>query len=351
MDSAVIPRPPQPSALISSDASTEVIEQLWQEEAKPPLLRIGELLHSRCVSSSVVECWDEEKLQFVAIKVFTDVQTESGRRECLILKYMAKLDGAGAYYVQMQNYFDHYNHLCIVFEKLGPTLDCFIYKSFGIPLFDGVTVQNLGRQLLECVAFLHDNLVVHTDLKPENVLFTSPDCVEMLLDNSSKGPVGLKYFWESKVIKLIDFGCSVVDDSSGPFHYFPGTPPYSAPEVLLGLEWSFPCDIWSVGCILFEILFVISLFRLLVLYPFLLEIRIGKSECFKWTLAHWPEIAQRKNVEQVQRMPTLNDYAAVKTHRIPAFSDYINLLQCLFKYEPSERLTAREALAHPFFNK
>jgi dual specificity tyrosine-phosphorylation-regulated kinase 2/3/4 len=72
--------------------------------------------------------------------------------------------------------------------------------------------------------------IIHCDLKPENVLFTD----------------------ETKTsIKIIDFGSSCTDHKSG-FKYVQSRF-YRAPEVVLGLAYDHPVDMWSFGCILAEI--------------------------------------------------------------------------------------------------
>lgn len=51
-------------------------------------------------------------------------------------------------------------------------------------------------------------------------------------------------------IRLIDFGSATFDDE---YHSsVVSTRHYRAPEIILGLGWSFPCDLWSIGCILVE---------------------------------------------------------------------------------------------------
>lgn len=51
-------------------------------------------------------------------------------------------------------------------------------------------------------------------------------------------------------IRLIDFGSATFQDE---YHSsVVSTRHYRAPEIILGLGWSFPCDIWSIGCILIE---------------------------------------------------------------------------------------------------
>lgn len=56
---------------------------------------------------------------------------------------------------------------------------------------------------------------------------------------------------EDSGIKVIDFGSATFKDQ---YHSsVVSTRHYRAPEVILGLGWSFPCDIWSIGCILVEL--------------------------------------------------------------------------------------------------
>lgn len=64
---------------------------------------------------------------------------------------------------------------------------------------------------------------------------------------------------KSTHIKLIDFGSATFDHE----HHstIVSTRHYRAPEVILELGWSQPCDVWSVGCILFELYLGITLFQ------------------------------------------------------------------------------------------
>jgi dual-specificity kinase len=103
---------------------------------------------------------------------------------------------------------------------------------------------------LRC-AVLHDRQLVHTDLKPENIL--------LLANGYDKEPVapGSKHTTRvpvSSAIRLIDFGSATWETQ---YHSsVVSTRHYRAPEVILGMPWSYPCDSWSVGCILIELLTV-----------------------------------------------------------------------------------------------
>lgn len=56
----------------------------------------------------------------------------------------------------------------------------------------------------------------------------------------------------SSAIKVIDFGSATFEEQ---YHSnIVSTRHYRAPEVILGMGWSYPCDMWSVGCIIVELL-------------------------------------------------------------------------------------------------
>lgn len=82
----------------------------------------------------------------------------------------------------------------------------------------------LLRQVCEGLQYLHQNRVIHRDIKPHNVLLTSEG-----------------------VAKLADFGCSCLMDSTKTSTMtVRGTVAYMAPECMKG-KGSFPSDVWSVG--------------------------------------------------------------------------------------------------------
>lgn len=104
---------------------------------------------------------------------------------------------------------------------------------------------------------LHDLNLIHTDLKPENILLCDSAyqtfTYNRRIPSSTNGPnrqaTQRKVLLDTE-IRLIDFGSATFDDE---YHSsVVSTRHYRAPEIILGLGWSFPCDIWSIGCILVE---------------------------------------------------------------------------------------------------
>lgn len=139
--------------------------------------------------------------------------------------------------------------------------------SNGIARFPGSHIQAIARQLIRSVCFLHDMGIIHTDLKPENILLVDETYVEYdlpqhVVDSMSNrrrlASKGKRKILTNPEIKIIDFGSAV-------FHkeYHPpviSTRHYRAPEIVLGLGWSFPCDVWSIACVLVELVIGESLY-------------------------------------------------------------------------------------------
>ncbi|XP_042192259.1 serine/threonine-protein kinase 17B [Callorhinchus milii] len=95
-------------------------------------------------------------------------------------------------------------------------------------------VIRLVRQIIEGVNFLHQNNIVHLDLKPQNILL------------SSSPPLG--------DIKIVDFGLSRRVGSAGELREITGTPEYVAPEILNYEPISTATDMWSIGVLTYMLL-------------------------------------------------------------------------------------------------
>ncbi|KAK3006064.1 hypothetical protein RJ639_016296 [Escallonia herrerae] len=361
----------------------------WRDDDKDGhyMFAIGDNLTSRYKIHSkmgegtfgqVLECWDKDRKEMVAIKIVRGIKKyrEAAMIEVDVLQQLGKHDKGGNRCVQIRNWFDYRNHICIVstniymidlvFEKLGPSLYDFLrknnYRSFPIDLG-----RDIGRQLLECVAFMHDLRLIHTDLKPENILLVSPDYIKVPdYKGSSRSPKDSSYYKrvpKSSAIKVIDFGSTTSDRQDQT--YVVSTRHYRAPEVILGHGWSYPCDIWSVGCILVELCTGEALFQTHenLEHLAMMERVVGPlpQHMLKRADRHaekyvrkgrldWPEGAtSRESIKAVLKLPRLQNL--IMQHVDHSAGDLIHLLQGLLRYDPSERLTAREALRHPFFNR
>lgn len=317
----------------------------------------------------VLECWDLEHQETVAIKIVRSLQKyrEAAMIEIDVLQRLGKHDFTGSRCVQIRNWFDYRNHICIVFERLGPSLYDFLrknsYRAFPIDL-----VREFARQILESVAFMHDLRLIHTDLKPENILLVSSESIRVpdykVTIRPPKDGSFFKNLPKSSAIKLIDFGSTTFEHQD--HNYVVSTRHYRAPEVILGLGWNYSCDLWSVGCILVELCSGEALFqthenlehlammeRVLGPLPKHMIVRADRraEKYFRRGLRlDWPEgAASRESLKAVWKLPRLQNL--VMQHVDHSAGDLIDLLQGLLRYDPDARLKAREALQHPFFTR
>ncbi|XP_054714916.1 cyclin-dependent kinase 11B-like isoform X2 [Uloborus diversus] len=187
-------------------------------------------------------------------------------------------------------------------------------------------VKTLMIQLLCAVAHLHDNWILHRDLKTSNLLL------------SHKG-----------ILKVGDFGLAREYGSPlKPYTPIVVTLWYRAPELLLGTkQYSTPIDLWSVGCIFGELLTMKPLFP-------------GKSEIDQLNRIFkdlgtpsekiWPGYSELPLVKKVTF--TEYPYNNLRSRFGHNFTDLgFDLLNRFLTYNPTRRITAEEARKHEFFNE
>lgn len=319
------------------------------------LNKIGEGTFGR-----VLDCWDRTHKDYVAIKLVRSVDKyrQAAQVELEVLNTLEKNDPDGTRHcVTLREWFDYRGHICMVFEKLGPSLYDVLRKNNYHP-FPLRLVQCFTRQLLECVSFMHDLSLVHTDLKPENILLESSEAALETVPLSA---------WPSDFsrIKVIDFGSAIFENQ---YHStVVSTRHYRAPEVILELGWSYPCDMWSLGCIIVELVTGDALFvtrenlehlammqQVLGPIPEELVSNVGArtTTYFHNQKLHWPaEDSSRKSIKAVNQLSDLRTLLR-ELGDIPtdAHLDVLeDLVSRLLTYNPSKRMTAKDALAHQFF--
>jgi len=184
-----------------------------------------------------------------------------------------------------------------------------------------------------------------SDLKPENILLEN-DEYYTTTDTESSPHTQFHYPKHNNLV-LIDFGGATFDDR----HHtsIVSTRHYRAPEVILDQGWTFPCDMWSIGCILVEFYTGDALFQTHrnSEHLALMEKIIGnfpakmvqKSKYFEDGKFKLKELAST-NRKYVERSKTLKEL-------IPD-SSFLDLIKKMLDYNPSQRMTAAEALKHPF---
>lgn len=194
----------------------------------------------------VLECWDRVTQDYVAIKVVRnrELYREAALSELQVLNTLELNDPDGKRNcIPSKRWFYYRHHVCLVFQKFGPNLWQTLESNDYQPL-NYTFVHKFAKQMLEGLAYMHELSIIHTDLKTENILITS----ETLDGEDGRLPD----------IKIIDFGSAIFDEEYHP--HVITTRDYRAPEVILETGWSFPCDLWSMGCMLFEMATGLPLF-------------------------------------------------------------------------------------------
>lgn len=214
--------------------------------------------------------------------------------------------------------------LFLVMEYAGRSLHWVMgaRRSVGLP-FTEAEARRVMRRLLVGVETMHEHGVVHCDLKPANVLVGKDD-------------------GRGRVLKICDLGLArsatvPPTDTSRPVE---GTLGYMAPEQLMGDMdcCSTPVDMWSLGCVMAELVSGKPLFKVEV------------SVC-----EHLAEIVRLLGIpDEVSLMP-LGVSASTPSHLRDAVPEErlslagFDVLRGLLEFDPRDRLTAAAALQMPWF--
>lgn len=146
--------------------------------------------------------------------------------------------------IRILDSFNYKSHRVMVFEFMHQNLIDVLKNNFfrGLKLS---IVRFCVKNILEATNLFHNDGLAHGDLKPENILIkikSNPQTKERVIE-----------------CKVADFG-SAMSKNKLIYQYIQSRY-YRAPEVLLQLRYSNKIDIWSIGCIAFELFFGLPLFE------------------------------------------------------------------------------------------
>lgn len=312
---------------------------------------LGEGTFGKVIEVKDVNKGDEK----LALKIIKNIEKyrEAAKLEINVLEKIKEKDPDGQFLcVQMKEWFDYHGHMCIAFDMLGLSVFDFLKDNHYLP-YTIDQVRHISYQLCYAVNFLHENKLTHTDLKPENILFVNSDYEVSYNPRKKRDERNIK----NTDIRLIDFGSATFDHE----HHstIVSTRHYRAPEVILEMGWAQPCDVWSIGCIMFELYTGFTLFqthdnkehlammeRILGTLPYRMIKKTKKYKYFYNGKLDWDQRSSKGKYvrENCKRLKHYITDPENTDHR-----DLFDLVWCMLKYCPKERITLREAFRHPFF--
>jgi len=240
------------------------------------------------------------------------------RRACREIEVLQNL-GSHDSLVGLQNVIEYRKDVFLVFEFWQTDLHLVIRSK----VLQHVHVRWITCQLALALAFLHQNNIVHFDVKPSNVLIN-----------------------ENCQVKLADFGHSKPSKSAGVVQvsHYVGSRWYRPPELLLGAMLVVPeqIDIWGLGCILGEMIASKPLFP-------------GKSAPHQLQLVlSFTGIPRKDHLaaipgafEQIEDLPSIEPISSREIFQEISAEALDFLRQCL-QFKPEERHDALRGLRHPF---
>lgn len=286
---------------------------------------------------TVLRCRDHRTGRMVAVKVTANRQEVQGqaRIEAKMLRALLvdhKGEPGKHHFLRYIEHFTLKDHLCIATELLGVNL----FEMCKRNQFRGLrepTVQYITRQLLEGLEFLADQHVIHCDMKPENILVSDPEKCQ---------------------VKIVDFGSGCYERNR--LYTYIQSRFYRAPEILLGMPYGPPIDMWSLGAIIPELLMGRPLFHSVdeVDQIALMSQVIGSPDpqsLFKcrrgplfFDIDGMPlQLTNSKGV--TRKHPGSTPLSHLLRHCSPEAIDFCSQI---LKWDPEKRLTAAKAIYHPF---
>jgi len=286
--------------------------------------------------SKVYESVDLKDNSRVAIKFLKKEYAADASFERDILKGLNDKDKSNtAKVAKMTDYFVYNRFPTFVFPLKGPSLRaCKLGVTRGnVPKDE---MREFAKEMLTTLKFLHKEVkMVHTDIKPENIL----------LDKTlPTGQVGIGQSWS-----LCDFGSASFLRPDRLDSDLISTRPYRAPEVVMGQGWSTSADIWSMACVFFEVQAGSRCFEIHDdndhLHAFVSRLGAKVPTFFSRSAKNSSKFFGQDGSFRRPSTKSIRSMAEV----LKETPEFLDLLKSMMDYDPKRRPTAEEALQHPFF--
>ncbi|XP_022730237.1 mitogen-activated protein kinase homolog NTF6-like [Durio zibethinus] len=287
----------------------------------PPIYPVGRGAYGIVCCATNSETKEEVAIKKIGNAFDNRIDAKRTLREIKLLFHMDQDNIVKIKDIIMPPEREKFNDVYIAYELMDTDLNQIIRSSQ--PLTDD-HCQYFLYQLLRGLKYIHSANVLHRDLKPSNLLLNA-NCD----------------------LKICDFGLARTTSETDFMTEYVVTRWYRAPELLLNCsEYTAAIDIWSVGCILMEIIRREPLFpgKDYVQQLGLITQLLGSPE--DSDLGFLRSDNARKYVRQLPRFPK-QPFA----EKFPDMSPVaIDLAEKMLVFDPSKRITVEEALNHPFLS-
>ncbi|RKP16530.1 kinase-like protein [Rozella allomycis CSF55] len=323
-------------------------------------------------------CWDLNEEKYYAMKIVKSARhyTETAKDEVKLLRAASNLDESAKGKDFIVNLSDDFmidgpngKHVCMVFEVLGENLLNLIkrynYRGISIPI-----LKNISYQILMGLDTLHRHCqIIHTDLKPENVLICLDDVAFNSIITESKSQNEPSHQMTARLkrneirnirVKIADLGNACWVDKH--FTNDIQTRQYRSPEVLIGAEYDTSTDMWSFACMFFELLTGDYLFdphshknqfgknddHLAQMIELLGDIPTKFALSGKYSLDYFNKRGTLRKITKLKPWGLKNLLIEKYKFERPEAEELSSFLLPMLQFDPTKRASAKDMLQHPW---
>jgi casein kinase II subunit alpha len=271
-----------------------------------------------------INTYNQEKC---VVKVLKPVKSKKIRREIQILQVLA----GGPNVIKLYDIVKHSpsSTPALVFEHVNNTDFRLLY-----PTLKDIEIRGYMYELLKCLNYSHSVGVIHRDIKPHNVM----------IDHSKK------------TLRVIDWGLAEFYHPYFEYNARVASRYFKGPELLLDfLTYDYSLDLWSVGCVFAGIIFQVDpLFKGRDNNDQLIKIAkvLGTSKLFDYIEKYNIKLkTYYEGLLSRNRYPTASWQSFISPERKQfCDKDALDLLDKMLRYDHQDRITAKEAMDHPYFD-
>lgn len=275
--------------------------------------------------SEVFEAIDTANNEKCVIKVLKPILETKIKREIKVLRNLSGAPNVVALLDVVEDPSKRYHSLIMEYVPSADWRHLFTRLSEG-------DIKHYTFQLLKALDFTHQHGIMHRDVKPANVV----------IDH------------RTRQLRLIDWGLAEFYHPGQNYHPRVGSRYYKAPELLVAFrQYDYSLDIWSVGCMFASMIFRKEhFFKGIDNDDQLLKIlRVLGTEKFDAYLQKYMINFETEHERLLANYPKVpwTRFVTLDVHNLATLEALDFLDKCL-RYDHQERLTAREAQAHAYFN-